>query len=222
MFDNLVRYLYIIPAALIAVVLHELGHAFVSYKLGDPTPKSEGRLTLNPLKHLDVVGIICLIFFGFGWAKPVSIDSSYYKNKKLGITLVGLAGPLVNFILAILSFTFIGIIYIVEIKLGSNVFLSILNTFFIYLAIINIGLGVFNLIPIPPLDGSKVIGGILPDKAYNEYMLYQAYGMYFMIGFMIFLFILDSFGLESPIGFVIDKIFYFFYDLVLKVVYMII
>lgn len=222
MFDNLVRYLYIIPAALIAVVLHELGHAFVSYKLGDPTPKSEGRLTLNPLKHLDMVGIICLIFFGFGWAKPVSIDSSYYKNKKLGITLVGLAGPLVNFILAILSFTFIGVIYIVEIKLGSNVFLSILNTFFIYLAIINIGLGVFNLIPIPPLDGSKVIGGILPDKAYNEYMRYQAYGMYFMIGFMIFLFILDSFGLESPIGFVIDKIFYFFYDLVLKVVYMII
>ncbi|MGM9899335.1 MAG: site-2 protease family protein [Bacilli bacterium] len=222
MFDNLVRYLYIIPAALIAVVLHELGHAFVSYKLGDPTPKSEGRLTLNPLKHLDMVGIICLIFFGFGWAKPVSIDSSYYKNKKLGITLVGLAGPLVNFILAILSFTFIGVIYIAEIKLGSNVFLSILNTFFIYLAIINIGLGVFNLIPIPPLDGSKVIGGILPDKAYNEYMRYQAYGMYFMIGFMIFLFILDSFGLESPIGFVIDKIFYFFYDLVLKVVYMII
>lgn len=222
MFDNLVRYLYIIPAALIAVVLHELGHAFVSYKLGDPTPKSEGRLTLNPLKHLDMVGIICLIFFGFGWAKPVSIDSSYYKNTKLGITLVGLAGPLVNFILAILSFTFIGVIYIAEIKLGSNVFLSILNTFFIYLAIINIGLGVFNLIPIPPLDGSKVIGGILPDKAYNEYMRYQAYGMYFMIGFMIFLFILDSFGLESPIGFVIDKIFYFFYDLVLKVVYMII
>ncbi len=222
MFDNLIRYLYIIPAALIAVVLHELGHAFVSYKLGDPTPKSEGRLTLNPLKHLDMVGIICLIFFGFGWAKPVSIDSSYYKNTKLGITLVGLAGPLVNFILAILSFTFIGVIYIVEIKLGSNVFLSILNTFFIYLAIINIGLGVFNLIPIPPLDGSKVIGGILPDKAYNEYMRYQAYGMYFMIGFMIFLFILDSFGLESPIGFVIDKIFYFFYDLVLKVVYMII
>lgn len=222
MFDNLVRYIYIIPAALIAVVLHELGHAFVSYKLGDPTPKSEGRLTLNPLKHLDIVGIICLIFFGFGWAKPVSIDSSYYKNKKLGITLVGLAGPLVNFILALLSFIFIGVTYIVATKLGSNTFLSILNTFFIYLAIINIGLGVFNLIPIPPLDGSKVIGGILPDKAYNEYMRYQAYGMYFMIGFMIFLFILDSFGLESPIGFVIDKIFYFFYDLVLKVVYMII
>lgn len=222
MFDNLVRYIYIIPAALIAVVLHELGHAFVSYKLGDPTPKSEGRLTLNPLKHLDIVGIICLIFFGFGWAKPVSIDSSYYKNKKLGITLVGLAGPLVNFILALLSFIFIGVTYIVATKLGSNTFLSILSTFFMYLAIINIGLGVFNLIPIPPLDGSKVIGGILPDKAYNEYMRYQAYGMYFMIGFMIFLFILDAFGLESPIAFVIDKIFYFFYDLVLKVVYMIV
>lgn len=222
MFDNLVRYLYIIPAALIAVVLHELGHAFVSYKLGDPTPKSEGRLTLNPLKHLDIVGIICLIFFGFGWAKPVSIDSSYYKNKKLGITLVGLAGPLVNFMLALLSFIFIGVTYIVATKLGSNAFLSILGTFFMYLAIINIGLGVFNLIPIPPLDGSKVIGGILPDKAYNEYMRYQAYGMYFMIGFMVFLFILDSFGLESPIAFVIDKIFYFFYDLVLKVVHMVI
>lgn len=214
----MIEYLYVIPAALIAIVLHELGHGLVSYMLGDPTPKNEGRLTLNPLKHLDPIGTLCLILCHFGWAKPVSVDPTYYKKPKLGMTLVGLAGPMMNFLVAILSFVFIGILMYIRIYVVDNTFIYILYNFFSYLSIINIGLGVFNLIPIPPLDGSKVIGIILPNKAYEEYMGYQKYGMYFMIFLMILLSVLDYFGIESPISFVIEKIYNFFIDIILKII----
>ena len=214
----MIEYLYVIPAALIAIVLHELGHGLVSYMLGDPTPKNEGRLTLNPLKHLDPIGTLCLILCHFGWAKPVSVDPTYYKKPKLGMTLVGLAGPMMNFLVAILSFVFIGILMYIRIYVVDNTFIYILYIFFSYLSIINIGLGVFNLIPIPPLDGSKVIGVILPNKAYEEYMGYQKYGMYFMIFLMILLSVLDYFGVESPISFVIEKIYNFFINIILKII----
>ncbi|MCI6508663.1 MAG: site-2 protease family protein [Bacilli bacterium] len=214
----MIEYLYVIPAALIAIVLHELGHGLVSYMLGDPTPKNEGRLTLNPLKHLDPIGTLCLILCHFGWAKPVSVDPTYYKKPKLGMTLVGLAGPMMNFLVAILSFVFIGILMYIRIYVVDNTFIYILYNFFSYLSIINIGLGVFNLIPIPPLDGSKVIGVILPNKAYEEYMGYQKYGMYFMIFLMILLSVLDYFGVESPISFVIEKIYNFFINIILKII----
>lgn len=214
----MIEYLYVIPAALIAIVLHELGHGLVSYMLGDPTPKNEGRLTLNPLKHLDPIGTLCLILCHFGWAKPISVDPTYYKKPKLGMTLVGLAGPMMNFLVAILSFVFIGILMYIRIYVVDNTFIYILYNFFSYLSIINIGLGVFNLIPIPPLDGSKVIGVILPNKAYEEYMGYQKYGMYFMIFLMILLSVLDYFGVESPISFVIEKIYNFFINIILKII----
>ena len=103
MFGNLIEYLYIVPAALIAIMLHEIAHGLVSYWLGDPTPKRQGRLSLNPLKHLDPVGTICLILFHVGWAKPVVVNPDYYKKRKLGMALVALAGPLTNFIVAIVS-----------------------------------------------------------------------------------------------------------------------
>ena len=96
-------YIWLALSVLVALVLHELAHAFVSYKLGDPTPKSDGRLTLNPLKHLDLVGTICLVLFQFGWAKPVQINSRYYKNEKQGVLFVSLAGPVCNFIQAIIG-----------------------------------------------------------------------------------------------------------------------
>ena len=96
-------YLYIIPAALIAIMCHELTHGLFSYLLGDPTPKEQGRLSLNPMKHLDPIGTLCLILFGFGWAKPVMVDPRYYKNPKWGMALVALGGPFANFIIALLS-----------------------------------------------------------------------------------------------------------------------
>lgn len=213
----MIEYLYIIPAALIAIVLHELGHALVSVWLGDPTPKFEGRLTLNPIKHIDPIGIICLIIMGFGWAKPVRIDPTYYKNKKIGMTLVGLAGPLMNFIVAIFSFIMIGIMIYID-SFFANTIVYIVNKFFTYLAFINIGLGLFNLIPIPPLDGSKIIGVVLPQRAYEEYMRYQNYGIYFMIGFMLLILILQNFGFDSPVSVVIDSVFNFFFEITEKIV----
>ncbi len=221
--ENLISYLYIVPAALLAIIFHEFAHGLVSTWLGDPTPKATGRLTLNPVKHLDIVGLICLVFFHFGWAKPVLIDPSYYKNKKVGITLVSLAGPVMNFLLMLFSFIVLGIIYIIICKtnIEINLFLEILINFFSYFAILNIGLGVFNLIPIPPLDGSKIVGIVLPKDAYEEYMGYQKYGSFFMIGIMVVIYILSLYNVESPISSITMYIYKFFIYLIEKISYLI-
>ena len=160
-------------SVLIAIVLHELAHAYVSYKLGDPTPKAQGRLTLNPAAHLDLFGTICLFVFGFGWAKPVSINYNYYKNVKVGTTLVSLAGPFMNFLIAIVA----GIGLKCIMPTGHIGFIS----FFTTLMTINIGLGVFNLIPIQPLDGSKVLASVLPNHLYDKWMMVEQYGMFILM-----------------------------------------
>ena len=145
--------LYTIPAILIAITAHEFAHGYVSYRLGDPTPKREGRLTLNPFAHLDFWGTICLLLFRMGWAKPVRINTAYYKNRKKGIILVSLAGPCMNYLVGFLGMLLYGVFY----QNGSSIML-----WFYYLAVINIGLGTFNLIPLPPLDGSNVLQGLIP------------------------------------------------------------
>lgn len=167
--------IYSILAVLIAICCHEYAHGFVSYLCGDPTPKVRGRLSLNPLHHLDPVGTLCLIFFHFGWAKPVAVNPNYYKNKKLGMVLVAIAGPLTNFIIAFLSMLGMGII-IKQTGGYAQGFVLYLFTFLNYLAVINIGLGSFNLIPFPPLDGSKIIGAIMPEDKYFAFMRYERYG----------------------------------------------
>lgn len=144
--------MYVASAALVAISVHEAAHGIVSYKLGDPTPKRDGRLTLNPLVHLDLWGSLCLIFFRMGWAKPVRINTSYYQNKKKGIIMVSLAGPLSNYLLAFLAL-------MLYFRFYDSYFLGM---WFYYLAILNIGLGTFNLIPIPPLDGSNVLMELFP------------------------------------------------------------
>lgn len=153
-------------AVILAIVLHEMAHGYASHFLGDPNPKSAGRLSLNPLNHLDPIGTLCLFFFGFGWAKPVGINSRYYKNEKLGICLVALAGPITNFIIACVSALLLNFI--------PN---GILASFLYILMSINIGLGCFNLIPLPPLDGSKILAAVLPDKLYWKYMSIERYSM---------------------------------------------
>ena len=135
--EQYLDYLYIIPAALIAIVCHELSHGLVSYLLGDPTPKEQGRLTINPKHHLDLFGTLCLIFFGFGWAKPVRVDPRYYKNPKWGMALVALGGPLANFLLALFSGL---IVVLIGYYAPYNTFFEILYYFFSYLIIINVGL----------------------------------------------------------------------------------
>lgn len=167
--------LFTLPAVLVAITMHEFAHGLVSAKLGDPTPEATGRLSLNPFRHLDPVGVLCLIFFHFGWAKPVQVNPYYYKNKKGGMVAVALAGPLMNFLIAFLCTFGMGIIlkttggYASE---GMYYLFQFLN----YGALLNIGLGAFNLIPIPPLDGSKVLGAVLPEQQYFGYMRYERYG----------------------------------------------
>ncbi len=187
--DVLLEYAYIAIAALIAIVLHELAHGLVSYMLGDPTPKRQGRLSLNPLKHLDPIGTLCLVFFHVGWAKPVMVNPEYYKHRRLGMALVALAGPLMNFILAIVSTILMGLVYKISYANNLNVVIEniiyILFNFFQALAIINLGLGLFNLLPIPPLDGSKILGSFLKGNVYEQYMKYQRYGFLILTGILL-------------------------------------
>jgi len=180
--------IYLIPAILIAVSLHEFAHGYVSYKLGDPTPKATGRLSLNPLAHLDPVGTICLLFFRFGWAKPVQVNPYYYKDKRKGMALVGLAGPMMNFLIALICAFVMGIILKVTGGYAGDVTVFIFKLFQ-YSYIINIGLGVFNLIPFPPLDGAKIVGAVLPEEKYFKYMKYERYGQLIIFGLLMFNFL---------------------------------
>ena len=158
-----------IPGILIAITFHEYAHAFVADKLGDDTPRRQGRLTLNPLKHMDIYGMILLLFVGFGWGKPVEVNSNNFKRTisiKKGNALVSLAGPIMNFLLAIIFSIILalylrfGFIFAITNPVGNTLALIIR-----YIISINIGLGVFNLIPLPPLDGSKILVALLPEKA---------------------------------------------------------
>ena len=212
MLENLTDYIYIVVAALFAIILHEIPHGLVSTWLGDPTPKRQGRLSLNPLKHLDPIGTLCLIFFHVGWAKPVVVNPDYYKNKKRGMALVALAGPLMNFLLAIFSIIIMAIF--VKVNAYSNVLIIIYN-FLLYFSVINLGLGLFNLIPIPPLDGSRILGAFLKDDTYEQYMKYERYG-FIIIAILLALSSLRGNG-TSFISELVDIIFNFIFRLVLKI-----
>ncbi len=179
--------IYLVPVILISITFHEVSHAYCSYRLGDPTAKNMGRLTLNPLKHLDILGTIMILVSGFGWAKPVPINPMYYKDKKKGTMLVGLAGPLSNIMLAFL-FSFpmaylgskygnvrIDAMFSVDQLYIFNSFspIPILFNLSRFFYIININLAVFNILPVPPLDGSRVLSGILPKRQYFKIMQYE-------------------------------------------------
>ena len=168
---NLQYYLTVIPAALIAITFHEMSHAYTAYLLGDPTAKSRGRLSLNPLSHLDPIGFICMVFFGFGWAKPVPIDPRYFKKPKLGMAITALAGPVSNFLM---GFAAILIYVFVTLPQPGRV-LTAMAAFFRVFASLNVGLGVFNLLPVPPLDGSKIMFLFLPNRAVAWFYRYEGY-----------------------------------------------
>lgn len=167
-----------IPAILLAIAFHELAHGFVAYKLGDPTPKYQGRLTLNPMAHLDPLGAIALLVFKIGWAKPVLINPQYFKNRKRDTALVSIAGPLSNVLLAWL---FYNILRFVPNLMPS---LSLARTMYLFLLMnvqINLGLAAFNLLPIPPLDGSKIVAAFLPPKVEYKYHQLAHYGPFLLI-----------------------------------------
>ncbi len=157
-------------SVLLVLPLHELAHGYIAYKLGDPTAKSLGRLTLNPIKHLDPIGALSLIFFRVGWARPVPINPRYFKKPRRDMALVALAGPLSNLILAFLLVpAWLGLrnLFIATYVSGAFLsrFLSVIIDFIGILHIINLSLAIFNLIPIPPLDGSRILSALLPPKA---------------------------------------------------------
>lgn len=162
-------------AVLICMTVHECSHGMVSWWLGDPTAKKSGRLSFNPLRHLDWMGALCMLLFHFGWAKPVPINPNYYKNFRLGTVLVSIAGPISNILLAFFTLLIYGIL---------RLFVPIpdLVSYFIQTMVaMNLGLAVFNCLPIPPLDGSKVVFALLPEKAYRWVLKYERYGFILLI-----------------------------------------
>lgn len=173
---SLIELILTIPGLLIAITFHEFAHAWVADKLGDDTPRRNGRLTLNPLSHLDPYGAILMLFAGFGWGKPVAINPNNFSRKislKKGNALVSLAGPLMNFMLAIIFSVIYGLVYrlgysFLVTTVGRVVIVALQNAI-----LLNIGLCVFNLIPLPPLDGSKILMGILPNNARRWYQNHE-------------------------------------------------
>jgi Zn-dependent protease len=173
----------LIPALLVSMMLHELAHGFVAYRLGDPTAKLHGRLSFNPLKHLDPLGtamfFITYLFSGFmfGWAKPVPVSPYYFKNQQRGMALVGLVGPVTNFILAIIFIIILNYLHPAPSSLGAQALFLLFQ--------VNIVLGLFNLIPIPPLDGSRVVGAFLPRNLYFRWAQLDRYGMIIILIFVV-------------------------------------
>jgi len=171
-----------IVVVFIALPLHECAHGFVAKKLGDPTASNMGRLTLNPLAHFDPIGTTALILVGFGWAKPVPVNPYYFKNRKNGMALTALAGPVSNLLIAAVALMAYKLLYYF---VPVNAFVQILASVMVLIAQIDISLCAFNLIPLPPLDGSKIIGFFLPMNWYarfeNFFARYQQIVLYMMI-----------------------------------------
>ncbi len=159
---------------IIMVILpfHELAHGFVAYKLGDDTAKRQGRLTFNPLAHINYMGAVCLLLVGFGWAEPVPVNYYRLKNPKRDMALVALAGPVANIIAAVVGEMLVNLfLVIVPLSNADTVWYSAVVVFFYYYVQVNVNLAVFNLIPLPPLDGSKILGAFLPEKAYQALLM---------------------------------------------------
>ena len=162
--------------------VHEYAHAFVADKLGDKTARLSGRLTLNPLAHIDILGAIMILFVGFGYAKPVPVNPRNFKNPKKGMALTALAGPFSNILMAVVFMFLSNVLSL----FGSSLFVQAFYVFFSFAASINIGLAVFNLIPIPPLDGSRVLELLIPDKYYYKFAQYERYIVIVIFGLIVF------------------------------------
>lgn len=209
----MINYLFIQPslffayliALLVAIAIHEFSHAYVADRLGDPTPRLAGRLKINPLVHLDPLGLFLILFFGFGWGKPVPFDPFNLKNPRRDSAYISLAGPLSNFILAFLLSLILKLLNFFYYPF----FLNIGNFFLIPMINFNLILGIFNLLPIHPLDGFKIVGGFLPQNKAQEWYALERLGLVFL-----FLLIFPI-GNSNLAQFIINPIFRFFQNLFL-------
>lgn len=187
--EGLINLIITIPCVLVALTFHEFAHGYVAMRLGDPTARNFGRLSLNPLKHLDPIGTICMILFGFGWAKPVPINTRNFKKPRRDMALSAAAGPLMNLLLSFVSaFVVQFIMWVsafipIKTEFGGNVLIMAINLFYTF-HYLNLSLSIFNLIPLPPLDGSRILFIFLPPKWYFGLMKYERY---IMIGFLVLL-----------------------------------
>lgn len=203
--------IYLAIGVILSMSIHEVAHGLVSYWMGDPTAKLEGRLSLNPFKHIDWAGLVCLLFFGFGWAKPVPIDSRYYKDAKTGIIWTSFAGPVANFLLSFICVFLFYALYKFAPQFIFTAAGNFISSVLSYTGLISTGFGIFNLIPIPPLDGSKVVFSFLPDDKYYKFIEGAPW--------MNFLFIASIFTgvLNSPLGMLRAQMISFF-EMVAKMI----
>lgn len=196
------KLIYYVPILLISFPIHEFSHAFVAYRLGDSTAKNAGRLTLNPLKHLDVLGTILILFTGLGWAKPVPINPNNFRKRREGMALSALAGPVSNLLLAFLSLVICRLLFAAPVPWFITAFLNML-------AQVNIALAIFNLIPINPLDGSRIFALFLPERI--EMALYQ-YENYIMIALFALLFFTNF--LNGAIAYLAGNVYHNFQTII--------
>lgn len=210
--EIIISLLLTLPIILIALSFHEAAHAFVAYKMGDRTAYNLGRVTLNPIKHLDIMGAVWMLVFGFGWAKPVPINARYFKNPKRGMAFTAIAGPIANFILGVIGTVLytitifvvnVNYAFIIENRFVFNVAVMLINFFYLF-GMMNFILMIFNLIPIPPFDGSRFFSLFLPTKWYFAIMKYERYYLFVVIGLMFLCGRLFNF---SPASFLAGKLF---------------
>ncbi len=185
-FGGVLSAVTVVAASLLCIVFHETCHGVVALWLGDTTARDAGRLTLNPLRHIDIFGLIMMAVFQFGWAKPVPVNMRNFKHPKRDMALTALAGPVSNVLLAMAALLVRAVLYyVVYSRAGSHAVLEYVISFLEYTAVLSVGLAVFNILPISPLDGSKVLFACLPDRAYLKLMRYERYGMFLLMALLL-------------------------------------
>ena len=209
--QTIINLLLTLPVIIIALSVHESAHGYIAYKMGDRTAFNLGRVTLNPIKHLDPMGTLMMLLVGYGWAKPVPINTRNFKNPKRGMALTALAGPVSNIIIGLIGCILFSLFYVLYLRSGSfleesfksNLF-YMLVTFLDFLGFYNLGLAVFNLIPLPPFDGSRIFLSFLPARVYFNIMRYERYILIGFLGISVVCSYLFSF---SPVSLLANSLF---------------
>lgn len=214
LFNNPVSFVFWLAALSVAITVHEFAHAYTADRLGDPTPSLQGRLTLNPLAHLDPIGTLMLLFVRFGWGKPVQFDPFNLRHPRRDSAIISLAGPIANFLTATIAAVLVHALFTARLTLLSQPIVGLITYGAIALLqpiiILNVALGVFNLVPIHPLDGFKIVEGILPHEYARQWRDLESYGFLFLL-FLVF----PIFGSTPPVSRVISPVIDFFLGILL-------